>query len=401
MKKLIAFSISLSALIISACREEHPLGPLYDDPTPPGLVSNVKVTATPGGALLTYSLPKDKNLLYVVAEVQTRAGVLRQFKSSFHTNQIKIQGLGDTSEYKVKLYSVNGAEVRSAAVETGIKPLLPPFMSVFKTLKLVADFGGVRLDYINPEKQTLEVVLLGPDSLKKFSQINITNVSADTGYHNFRGLPAEKAKFGVFLRDRWGNVSDTLLAELTPYFEKQLEKNKFRSNHLPGDGKLSVQWNITYESIWDGRWSSDFNMPYDGSGNNWMNLDTNEPGLAPVSVTIDMGVKAQLSRFRINHYYRYIHKDMKRYEIWGSNNPAPDGSWDSWTLLTTYEQKKPSGLGYAVYNDEDAQAWVKGDQGDIPSNKPAVRYIRIRCLENWLGNGNLSLTELTLWGQPL
>ena len=70
------------------------------------------------------------------------------------------------------------------------------------------------------------------------------------------------------------------------------------------------------------------------------------PTPIPQWFTFDLGVKARLSRFKFHHQYNtahYVAGDPKVMEVYGSNNPNPDGSWDSW-ILGTFESIKPSGL---------------------------------------------------------
>lgn len=391
-----ALSLLLAAM---GCREEE-IGPIENDPTPPGQVSNMRAEALPGGARITYTLPASRNLLYVAAELSTRQGQLRQFKASYYTNELTIDGLGDTAAYEVKLYSVNKSEKRSEPVTVTIHPLPPPYTTTFKTFKLSADFGGINLQFSNPTGADLVIGLCGKDSAGNFGLLDNYYTNLKEGNYTFRGLPAEKARYGVFIRDKWGNTSDTLFEELTPLFEKMLDKSKFREIKLPGDGPVyTTEWNIALRNCWDGKWSSDFSLPYDGSGNNWLNVSTDGPyDGTPVYITIDLGVSAQISHFRLNHYYRYINKAPRKYELWGTNNPPADGSWNNWTKILEYEQVKPSGQPGEQYNDADAENWLRGDQANFPQGLPPFRYIRFRCLENWMGNGNLSFSEITFWG---
>jgi hypothetical protein len=262
------------------------------------------------------------------------------------------------------------------------------------------DFGGVNLKFTNPDGADLVIGLYGKDSLGRFGLLENYYTNLKEGNYTYRGLPAELALYGVFIRDKWSNFSDTLFSELTPLYEKMLDKSKFREVRFPGDGPVyTTEWNISLSYAWDGKWSSSFPNPYDGSGNNWLNVSTDAAFNAPaVHVTIDLGESAHISRFRLNHYYRYINKDMRKYEIWGCDKPPADGSWTGWTKILSYEQIKPSGLPGEQYTDADAAAWVKGDQDNFPSGLPAFRYIRIRCLENWMGNTNLCFSEITFWG---
>ncbi|WP_212006050.1 DUF5000 domain-containing lipoprotein [Chitinophaga sp. HK235] len=390
----------LAVLWLTACKEEM-MKPAYNDATAPDQVTKITEEPIPGGSRLTYVLPSSTNLLYILAEVTNKQGVVRQFKASYYTNTLQIEGLGDTSPYEVKLYSVNKSEVRSAPVTVTIHPLQPPFADVFKSFVMNADFGGVNLKFSNPTGLELEIGFCGPDSVQKgISLLDTYFTATKDGNHTFRGLPPNKARFGVFIRDKWGNTSDTLFQELTPLYEKMLDKSKFREIKLPGDGPVyTTEWNIAYRFLWDGKYSSSFSNPYDGNGNNWQNLSTNGPSDGtPIHITIDLGETAHISRFRINHYYRFTHKALRKYELWGSNNPPADGSWDNWTKILYYEQEKPSGLQGEQYNDADAEVWLRGDMANFPDGLPAFRYIRVKCLENWMGNGNMSFSEITFWG---
>lgn len=389
-----------AVLLFSACEAEV-MKPVEDDATAPEQVSKVVSTPTPGGAKLTYVLPGSTNLLYVLAEVTTKQGVTRQFKASYYTNTLEIDGLSDTAAYEVSLYSVNKSEVRSSPVKVTIHPDQPAFYHVFKSFAMNADFGGVNLKFDNPTGLELEIGFCGPDSVLKTTSLLDTYFSAiKLGNHTFRGLPPVKARYGAFIRDKWGNTSDTLFEELTPLFEKMLDKSKFREIKLPGDGPIyTTEWNIAYRFMWDGKWSSSFSSPYDGNGNNWQNISSNGPTDGrPIYITIDLGQTAHISRFRINHYYRFFNKAMRKYELWGSDNPPADGSWDNWTKILYYEQEKPSGLQGEQYADADTEVWLKGDQANFPDGLPPFRYIRVKCLENWMGNGNLCFSEITFWG---
>lgn len=60
----------------------------------------------------------------------------------------------------------------------------------------------------------------------------------------------------------------------------------------------------------------------------------------------------------------------KHFELWGSNEPNPDGSFDdSWVLLSEYESVKPSGGGVNdALTTEDQEAAKNGENFIIPDN---------------------------------
>jgi hypothetical protein len=358
-------------------------------------VSNVMVKNTAGGAILTFDLPKDPNLQYVLAEVPVKNGKIASYKSSAYNDRIEIIGLPDEMVRKVKLYVVSKSEKKSNPLEVDIKPLRPPYQQVFNTIAYQADFGGVNVKYDNPTGADLAIMLETNDN-GIWKPFNGYYSFLKEGNYTFRGMVAEPTKFALYIRDRWDNSSDTAYFSLTPLYEKMLDKSLFKDLTLPGDAPIyTTEWNIAKRFIWDGNWSSDFNNPY----GNWLNVSTNAPNDGqPTHITFDLGAKAKLSRFRINHYYRYIDRGMRKYEIWGRTDAPKDGSWDGWVKMISYEQKKPSGLPGESYTAEDAEAWLRGDNGDFSSDLPPVRYIRIKCFENWVGTTNLNFAEITFWG---
>jgi len=90
---------------------------------------------------------------------------------------------------------------------------------------------------------------------------------------------------------------------------------------------------------------------------------------------------------------------MKRFEIWGSANPSLTGTFDdTWSLLGSYEVVKPSGLPYGTDNSVDQATAAAGFSWNIDINAPKVRYLRIRCLENFGGGTAQSINELSVFG---
>lgn len=180
-----------------------------------------------------------------------------------------------------------------------------------------------------------------------------------------------------------------------PVYEKILDKSLFRDVTFPGDAYIYHDQGIGIAKInlWDGRFSVDFENPY----YDYFSMITNDSRDQPHHITIDLGVTEKLKRFRLNHYYPYTNRAPRKYEIWGAENPSADGGWDGWTKLSDVEQVKPSG-GPGV-TDADKRAWEAGDNVDFSTELPKVRYIRIKCIENWRGwDTNMGFSELTFWG---
>ena len=379
-----------------ACKEEFNK-PTEEDAAITGKVSNVTVENTPGGAVLTYTIPSDASLLYVLAELKNKRGVTRQFKAAQFTNKINIDGLGDTDTYKVTLYAVNKSEMRSEPITVEINPLKPPFLTVFETVQIREDFGGVNVKFKNDTEAEVGVVLYATDSLGNYKQYGSFYTQSKDVNYTFRGMKDVDTKVGAFIKDRWDNTSDTLTKNLKPLNEIMMDKAKFKDITLPTDAKIYQGLSyISKHFMYDGRWSTVFSNPY----NPGLSMTTDMSGAKqPLHVTFDMGVKARLSRVRISNYYQYQNRTMRKYEIWGHpGTPPSDGSWDGWIKMGEHEQIKPSGLPLGQYSEDDKRAWEAGDNFNLLSEAPPIRYIRIRCLLNWQGDSNMAIAEITLWG---
>ena len=122
----------------------------------------------------------------------------------------------------------------------------------------------------------------------------------------------------------------------------------------------------------------------------------------PMWITFDLGVTAQLSRIglwqRPNEWI-YLQNNVRKFEIWGSINPASDGSWDSWTKIVEHTVIKPSGLPVGQTTQDDKDAAVAGEQMTVPLDAPRVRYIRVKILRTWTDGGYAANIQLMkFWG---
>jgi hypothetical protein len=128
-------------------------------------------------------------------------------------------------------------------------------------------------------------------------------------------------------------------------------------------------------------------------------------GSGPNMITFNTGVLAKLSRIWIRHFPEgtrfYYLTTMKRFEIYGSDNPNLNGALDNtWKLLGSYTVKKPSGLPYGTDDANDQATAAAGFSWEIDLAAPKVKYIRIRCLENFAGGTAQSINELKVYGDP-
>jgi len=378
---LLAFLCS----VVMACKEEV-LSPLEKDSVAPQQISNPVSTSTPGAVTIKYNLPSDPDLMYVMAEYTNKYGKTISVKASAYTNTLTVDGFADTAFYNLNLYAVDKSENKSAPVTIRVKALEPPIFAVRRSLVLASDFGGVNITFSNPTEANVAVIVLYKDSLGNFATKETIYTKQKNGLFSSRGFPAKETIFGVYIRDKWDNRTDTAKATITPIFEKQLDKSKFRVLTLPTDAK--VGFGLPIPLLWNGIISG---------GDMWHTDDTG----MPCQITFDMGVTAKISRFTIwqrQDNWIYAHGNPKRYEIWGSTNPASDGSYTNWIRLASCVSVKPSGMPSGQNTQEDVSAAARGEETTVSLNAPPVRYIRVRVLETWSGGLATHISEMTLFG---
>ncbi len=381
--------MAITTFLVQSCQEKE-LGPVGGSGKAPGPVRNVVVEPGPGKVTLSYDLPDDKDLLYVKAVVSIN-GVEREVKASFYQNNLEISGFGDTNSYEVSLYAVSRSEVSSEAVRVGVVPQKPPVLLTFESLDLFEDFGGATVGFTNENEGDLNIVVLTTDEFGDWTTADILYTKRPEGYFSVRGYHVEPRKFGVYVKDRWNNTSDTLVKELTPVFEKQLDRTKFHEYRLPTDELPAWGWVMPY--IWDGIIVNNTNVDKPGFHTN--------PGVWPQHFTFGLGVEARLSRFRFwqrGSWVAFTDRNVKKFELWGSNNPAPDGSYNGWTLLMEGESVKPSGEPMGTNTAEDLALVGEGEEFVFPPGTPAVKYIRMKVTETWSGANSFYIMQVAFWG---
>ena len=129
----------------------------------PSPVTIKSVRSISGGAVIKVVIPDDPYLKGVVA-IYERNGVEVKSKISRYVDSLFVEGLPNTSEHVVKLYSFNVNEVLSEPVETTIVPLAPAISTVKPTI--YDSFGGVKIDIQgNESKSDLAVCILKDNDL--------------------------------------------------------------------------------------------------------------------------------------------------------------------------------------------------------------------------------------------
>lgn len=396
MKNLNIFVILLfaSSFFVSCKNGVLDHEPLFGDKTKPSPVTNVKVTNVAGGAIITYDVHADPSILYVQADYSVNEKTNRQAKSSYYSDTITVGGFAKAGTYKVVLHSISRSEIKSDPVEVTVNPLTPNYINVAASLKLLPDFGGVNVSYLNPSESELGIVVI-IDSLNSFEYLDTKYLKDPEGNFSVRGLPTKERTFGAYVRDRWGNVSDTVYSKIAPLREVELDRSKMSGIYLPGDmlACCGSSPNVALTNTGAEDWS-------------YFGENITPETVFPARVTYDLGKTVKMSRFkmwfRVNGIAEYINGTPKTFKIYGSNNPNPNGSLDAtWTQLGgLYELKKPSGLPYGKRNAEDDAAKQEGFEFIFPLPAQPIRYWRFVLISNYAQGNIMEIAAFKFWGDP-
>jgi hypothetical protein len=394
-------SVLLIVLASPSCKKaESNIQVVSTDQTKPGPVTNVKVENLNGAARLTYTLPNEKNLLYVLARYNINDTRARETKASYYTDTIIVDGFAKAKEYTVTLYAVSRANVMSDPVTVTVNPATPNYLYINSNLAITPDFGGANFFGFNPNKVPVAVhVITYNSATSKYDEQEPTYLTGDTINVSALGFPATPQKFGVFVTDRFGNVSDTVFKTLTPLFEVALDKKKFSTYHLATDSPIGYGWEFRY--------FFDDNLGDPG----WHTLSN------PLKIgTFALGVTAKISRVRLYNRLSeiYGYQNTRQFTIWGSlkDNPADYSAWPAtttpvgtvlgdWVNMGNFVYPNPpSGLPPGNANAADIAYGAAGVDFKMPNTSPKAKVIRFQCTQTWAGLDYVNAKEITLFGDP-
>lgn len=398
-------SIGLSLLygmILAGCGEEEKIGLDPTDNIAPGAPTNIQVENLNGGAYISFDAPAEDDLLCVMASYMIN-GVERTTKASPYVNKLKVEGFGAVGEYDVTLKSVDKSKNESEPVIVKVQPLTPPVEMIYKSLKVVNSFGGVKYSWDNEMGNNVIIEVFKKDGDEWVSLDNFYS-SSPKGVGTIRGLDPEPIVLRTRIRDRWDNYSDFLETENLPLEEVELDKKLFREVvALPGDAPNLGGYEI--RKIWDG---NTVNSCYHSTTGTYNAMDK--------AITFDLGVQVKMSRFKMwerteSHAWLYNHNNLKYYTIYGCNELTEemresgveiDGemfpTFEGWTKIMDVQTHKPSGESGQVTN-EDKEYILNGDEQEVPIDAPAFRYIRIEFKETWGNTICAQIGEMSFWGQ--
>lgn len=382
------------------------------DMTKPGVVTNVKVNNFNGGANITYTLPATPNLLYVQAEYKINDQTSRQVKASYYSDSLTVNGFAKSQDYKVILYAVSRAQVKSDPVEITVHPATPPYLLARPTVVLTNDFGGINVKVTNHAKANLGIITISPDAVtKKLEIINQNYTSQEDINYSIRGYDTLQRRFGVYVTDQWGNISDTVFADITPIYETLMDKSRFQALRFPSDVSTGFGWEIPY--LWDNKTTSPgFHSVFPSS----------DP--LPKWITFDMGQSAKLSRYTAwfrgidgSNNFLWASGAPQTWVLWGRSTAAVDeklpadtlalppvgqATAGGWVNLGKFNlPAQPSGLVAPQYTNADLAYWNAGFPFNFDLTLPKVRYLRFQCFTNAGGSNDFfNMMELSFWGDP-
>lgn len=434
MKITAKIGIAFIALaLIIGCGEEEFVGQPGTDGSAPGAITNLSYKATPGGAVISYTPPSDVDFSHVEAIYSVSENLERKSTSTKFTQNILVDGFGNTEPQQVDLFAVDKSGNRSEKVSIDVVPDTPPYITIFESLEVENGFGGVFMDWENDDDERVDnigLTVLKADRFGDFVPFEVIyddNTKPETSY-SVRGLDTLEVELRFFVRDEFDHVSDTLVGTYKPLFEIEIDHRNITPLELDTDALTNPGSGYDIKKIADGV-----------LGNQRLNtvqhyhsIKDTDLSYFPLHITVDLSVETALSRFNLNSTYwdQYKNGGIKRFELYGTNDQSlidretngsyvwPDnddpnitGNWreegmDGWELIGEYETWKPSGLpGTQVVSNADGDtdrnfARENGFEFQMPGGT-SYRYIRLRATELWAdGLEYISIGELRFWGGP-
>src|SRR3546814_18531628 len=80
----------------------------------------------------------------------------------------------------------------------------------------------------NQYEADLSLGVVTPDSTGTWAAAGIHYTQQPEIRFSIRGYEPVERKFGVFIKDRWGNTSDTLYSDNLPLFEEEIDRSDFK-----------------------------------------------------------------------------------------------------------------------------------------------------------------------------
>jgi hypothetical protein len=427
--------------------------PNYDevrDNIAPGKVTVTQQEKRPGGVVIRYAPPDDKDVLGVLTRYSLREdSESLDIYTSIYSDSIVLEGFPDTNPRQVQLFTLDKSNNLSEPLDVEIVPGTSPLEIIRRSLTAKAGFGSVIVSWTNPTHSNIGIFLTTEDDSTGLAiELNYYS-NVESGYYTFRNTGGEeqsfrneKRNFRIQIKDRWGNFSVPLDTLITPNLEIQ----------IPGMNGITPLWIRYGESDKSNLWRGDFPGPgnnnkweflFDGTTSNFFAFGTANTyskylsntsmivgklpdQLAPMYFTIDLGRSTVLSRHKLWHDKGNAlgGQNLIRYELWATNErpKQPDDFTDQieslrywtvwegiagtdewkndWTKIADCETFPVSGATAPTAADK-SYAEENGFEFEIYSEHAGTPFRYIRVVSpglSWAGNSNVRIGEFEFWG---
>jgi hypothetical protein len=386
----------LMALLAASCAEE-PIGQQPVDGLRPNPIIAGSVTAIgrPGGAYIFYRLPDDDtDISYVKGEFEID-GVKQTVRASVYKNYLTIGGLDSHLYVEIDLYVVDHSENVSEPIRTKFITFDAPYTTMGNSIQMTASVGGIGVRWDSPNAQYQYYANMGYISSNFDSDVGVVLMVADsTGKMNELAvsfsakcsflqpvLDSTERRYGAYAMDKWGHYSDTIYYTLAPIYEQWLNRLNMKEYYIGDDNRDLFEPNPNHIYQYYSPMSKLFDsiaycfQPYNNtyaSSNTYMTGDVNsitgEAYTKPFYFTMDLGVRADVSRFWIglpthsdlDRYYEFSNGSPYDFELWGTETDfgenSPDyvaaespywtsGEWKMdtrWKYMGRYLNKRPN-----------------------------------------------------------
>ena len=393
------FLVSLLLVFLTSCEKDS------DKSVPPAKVTGATYEATYGGAIISYDVPDDDNLLFVKA-VYTNSLNQEVFKvSSSYNNTIEIDGFNDQEVHKVRLYAVGANDSQSEPYEMDVTPGESYIKIVEKSLKMEGILGGVSLKWDNPSKKTVFVYVNFTDGNKQYQRI--LSSSKEVESLKMRGLDALPYKFSVSVEDFYGNkTQEEEIGEYTPKLEQEINKSTWtlmkNLTTLNGDAHEGKTVSF-FDNIIDTKDNPDDNSYFIATrGNNGgvLNFDN-------LNIVIDLNKKVIMNRLVVwqraywysseeangvsKNYFYYQTENMRAFDLYISNDAS------NWEFVKHCDIGDPKDADGNVSTDA-IQAAIDGHEFELDEITQSFRYVKIAVRSNYGSTENLISSEITFYG---
>jgi len=391
LNKAVLFLLFIFAAIIS-CSDHEDL-----DTSPPGVLSNVSVTPTNGGGIISYTLPSDDDILYVKAVYTNSQGEEVFRVSSKHNTSVEITGLSQLTPVNVKLFVVDLNENVSETVSIDFTPLKSFIFFVQESIQISPDLGGVKITWENIASKTVFVyvhILEGADEVIRILSSNNAQESIF-----IRGLAPSEISISTKVEDFDGNITELEeKGRYTPLFEEKIDKSTWTLvsgqsiNGNAYEGKTVNFWGDVVDTVETDADNSYFIATRDNNGGS-LNF--------PLDIVIDLNKNVKIQRFivwqRAYWYqgggvtYHYQEENIKSFNLYASSDAQ------TWNLLGEFDIGDPRN-GAGEIPATAFQEAIDGHEFSLENTSEAFRYLKFQITSNY-GSTQITVgSEITLFG---